>query len=693
MRATRLAMIIVFGLYWLGLAGCTEVRDETETPVDPTGACLGCHGDESGPAPTDPLHVTHLTDSERFLAVTCESCHIVPETVNEPGHLDDPEPAEVTFSGAAISVDADVTSDPSYAADTRSCSTVACHGAGLDGGMVPSPVWDEGVSGQAECDSCHGNPPGGEHPANDKCSLCHVTDDITVHNNGKIDAVLPEECNACHGDELSPAPIDLVHRTHVLGSGNAKAVACSNCHVVPEKTGDEGHIDEAPAEVVFSGKATANDAKPTYEAGTCSNTYCHADRPGGALTAPSWTDESGAPSACGSCHGNPMPPTHPQVAECVFCHAEVVSADGIIAPDLHVNGEIELEVPKECGACHGEGDAPEPKDGGHDTHLGTTITELACASCHLVPTNVFDPGHVDSALPVEVTFQFPATANDAEPTWDSPTCAGTACHMGKSVEWSEDIAGPAACDACHGAPPAPPHSTDNRCEACHDKVSGPDLTVKNSLLHIDGKITVNDTPECTTCHGLPPAPPHAVSDQCDACHSEVAGPDATLLADTLLHANGTVNFDEAPACNACHGSADTPAPDLGAHLTHIDLGLDCSECHVKPATAYDEGHVDSDAPAEVTFGPLATTQSSKPVWDADSTTCSSVWCHGGGSMGGSHMTPDWFDTSGTPKNCGACHSLPPAAPHVDNSSCATCHVMTYGTPDHANGTIDFDFGG
>lgn len=617
--------------FCVAFLSCTEVRDDED--AEPASGCIGCHGDENGHAPTDALHQTHLSASDNFLGVTCESCHVVPEVATAPGHADDPEPAEVTFSGAAIAAKGN---PPTWNAETKTCASVGCHGEGLRGGDVKSPIWDETVEKQAECGSCHGNPPGDGHPNNEECKLCHVVDDPARHGDGVLDTILPESCSACHGDEKSDAPLDAVHRIHVLGSGNSKPVACSACHVVPKATTDEGHLDDSPAEVTFGGLALLN-SEPEYVDGKCTNSYCHAGRPGGAVTSPSWTDDTGAASACNGCHGVPMPQHHPQVEACALCHGDVGSDTEIFDAAKHVNGEVDLKLPKECGACHGKDDDPAPLDGAHAKHLGTEIMDLACESCHVVPGNLLDPGHVDDALPVEVTFSDPATAGGATPSWNAPSCAGTACHAGKTVEWKTDMTGPTACDACHGAPPEAPHPVSDRCEVCHDKVAGPELSLKNVLLHINGSVTTNSE----------------------------------------------------PACNGCHGGEDTPAPDLGAHLAHISAGVACGECHQVPTLVTDAGHLDDALPAEVEFGPVATSKNSTPSWDAAAGTCSSAWCHGAGSMGGSVESPSWTDTSGAAKACGACHALPPPAPHPAVSECGLCHKSTVGTDQHPDGTVDF----
>jgi predicted CxxxxCH...CXXCH cytochrome family protein len=205
------------------------------------------------------------------------------------------------------------------------------------------------------------------------CSRCHGevvgSDNLSMvarerHVDGTVDVSFDAACTACHGGE-NPAPPRAVagqtstsfsgvgaHQAHVLGSERARAVACNECHLVPEHALDPGHLDTpAPAEVVFSGASQAFGATPSYAQGKCSNTACHGARltrghaSGGTLTEPAWTIVDGSQAACGTCHALPPPRPHPYHAEdCGRCH-ENVSLDGktFLRPDLHVDGLVTFQ--------------------------------------------------------------------------------------------------------------------------------------------------------------------------------------------------------------------------------------------------------------------------------------------------------------------------------------------------------------
>ncbi len=103
----------------------------------------------------------------------CNECHVVPSDWRDPGHLDTPRPAELTFSGVAASWNA----QPVLVG--ASCQNTYCHGdhfvAGHNsGGSLTRPTWTKVDGTQAACGTCHALPPPAPHPANaDTCSDCH----------------------------------------------------------------------------------------------------------------------------------------------------------------------------------------------------------------------------------------------------------------------------------------------------------------------------------------------------------------------------------------------------------------------------------------------------------------------------------------------------------------------------------------
>jgi len=334
------------------------------------------------------------------------------------------------------------------------------------------------------------------------CAKCHGADFtggaagktcVKCHPSG------PDACVTCHKD----GPTSGAHRIH-----RDAGQTCAECHVVPTRWDDEGHIldDVSPgaADVTLGARAAqtlvAADraGPPTYADGACANVYCHGDvlhAGGGVATEPRWDDPAPAGS-CDRCHGAP-PPSHAQSA-CVTCHFSATGA----AP--HLDGIVQLGGG--CTGCHGDASSAAPPNdltgntlttslgvGAHRAHLEAPSRlrgPLACNECHLVPTTIADTGHLDSPLPAEV---FPvgsgtlARADGAAPAWDrvTATCSGVYCHGEGAVlagdtspgrltqpMWTAST-GQVFCGSCHGIPPTTPsHAptmTLGDCVTCHPR--------------------------------------------------------------------------------------------------------------------------------------------------------------------------------------------------------------------------------
>lgn len=508
-------------------------------------------------------------------------------------------------------------------------------------------------------------------------------------------------CTSCHGDParagdyLSKAapPFDLLrqtdpsypgvgaHQIHLNAGENHAAIACNECHVIPEAVDTPGHADDgAPGDVVFGPLGSKGNRTPYYDAATrtCESSYCH--REAHAV----WSLPRDSAEACGTCHGLPPAAPHPQSDRCELCHAEVIDENRrFIAPERHVDGVVD-HGEANCNVCHGsdENDAP-PLDtlgnrstselgvGAHQVHLsgGSNGRALGCDECHHVPDKVGDPLHVDG-LPAEVSFSGVAGSNDHRPLWDrtSATCSASYCH------------GPTPGD-------------------------GRDSPVWNVAARLD----------CASCHGLPPPLPHPQSETCSACHGDVVAADNRTIKDKSLHVNGSVETTNDATCTSCHGAdnaappvdaqgnSDTRFEGVGAHQTHV-LGTErsravpCSECHAVPEDVLETGHVDSARPAELAFSGVALANGAAPRYENG--TCKSTSCHGavfpGGHLsGGSNTEPSWTRVDGTEAACGSCHGYPPPPPHPNpGNPCHNCHFnmaeddLSFTRPDqHVDGIV------
>jgi predicted CxxxxCH...CXXCH cytochrome family protein len=552
MLADRLVWLLVGLGASTALAGCLDRRDSDVANAQPN-PCTPCHGsaDRAGSplsqaAPPNDLggntdvsapgvgaHQIHLVATDKHRGIECGECHVVPRTVEEPGHLDTPGRARfapgpmATFGGRT----------PSYDAATHTCSNVYCH-------LDAKPTW---TAPRADaCGSCHGVPPAAPHPQSKECYACHgeTVDksgnviDLQKHIDGKVQ--VSQTCHSCHGTEESPAPPrDLegntdaskpgvgAHQKHLAGGAKSRPVECAECHVVPTNVTDPGHLDDSKgAEVVFAGIAKTDKRNPTFDPATlrCSDSWCHAPQPDKKPAAsPRWTGEDGD-ATCTTCHGKPPPAPHVQMSNCSFCHGDVAGdkEDTIKNRALHVDGKVEVVLPKDCNACHGSADSnAPPRDiagetsttargvGAHRKHLADSLfyRKVECNECHVVPATVEAPGHFDTPLPAELTFSGVATAGAASPAWDGVKCANTYCHA-TTVRANEDLKGALTapqwtkvdgtqvyCGSCHGIPPIEPdpnkpqtkHPIAYECPDCHKNLSS-GFIFKDPSLHVNGKV-------------------------------------------------------------------------------------------------------------------------------------------------------------------------------------------------------------
>jgi predicted CxxxxCH...CXXCH cytochrome family protein len=352
-----------------------------------------------------------------------------------------------------------------------------------------------------------------------------------LHVNGKVDVVEPT-CTQCHGSADNPAPprdtlgnIQVsamgvgAHAVHLNGGdGAARPLACSECHTVPEKSEDPSHADGLPAEVTLTGVGTTADRAPAWQhsSATCVDTWCHGPGAARKVTTPRWTDPG--PSTCASCHGFPPAAPHPQMTDCSRCHGQVVAADDqrMLEPLRHVDGIVDVTLDQTCTSCHGSDNPAPPQDtrggtrtsspgvGAHQAHVQGTGRSRAvpCQECHQVPSEMLSPGHVDTALPAEVSFSGVAAAFGATPSYAAGSCSSTACHgavfpdgnaSGGSLtvpSWTKVDGTQAACGTCHGLPPGRPHPYySDDCGRCHEDMSLDGKTFLHPERHVDGVVT------------------------------------------------------------------------------------------------------------------------------------------------------------------------------------------------------------
>lgn len=558
----RALLCFFWGLVPWITGGCLERREREEREAARAeDRCTSCHGEAQRPIPdastenpnalhvfrsapprdllgaTDPsypgvgAHTIHLTASATHAAFACTECHVVPERVDSPGHADDARPAELRFGPIAQSG----ARHPRYDPVAQTCADTHCHG---DSGA--GAVWSLPRASDAACGSCHGLPPPRPHPQSNTCSVCHgdVVDARgrihapALHVNGRVEFTAPSACNACHGEAANGAPppdtlgnrtetaIGVgAHQTHLAGGNVSRPLACGECHEEPDLSDVSSHIDRLPAEVRFQGVAATDGRAPRWERAdrTCVDTWCHGPDAEKTTESPSWVSTESL--GCGSCHGNPPPAPHPAMNECASCHAEVIDEDGHVNRERHVDGRVDVDLGADCAHCHGDAESPAPpRDlsgatattapgvGAHRAHLTASDRARAvpCDTCHQVPSEVLDAGHVDSVLPAEVIFSGAANAFGGAARYVNGRCEDTACHGGAFPDqhasggtepaptWTRVDGSQATCGSCHALPPPAPHpraDLNPTCNACHANIAPDNRTFLRPELHVDGVVT------------------------------------------------------------------------------------------------------------------------------------------------------------------------------------------------------------
>lgn len=328
----------------------------------------------------------------------------------------------------------------------------------------------------------------------------------------------------CHGTDTSNAPPRSVsgamdtasvavgaHRQHLTAASTwHRPVQCADCHVVPAEVGSPGHIDgDNRAELTFS---MISGPGAAWNGTTCT-TGCHGSAVvGGAQSTPTWTRVDGSQATCGSCHGVPPPAPHPTDTRCASCHPTMEEGGTTFRdPASHINGVVDVVgagATGGCTSCHGSAtSAAPPKDllgntvptargvGAHTAHLqpSALYRAMPCTSCHVVPTTVGAPGHIDGDNTAELTFD---TLNPAA-TYAAGTCSNLYCHgngRGNTGTATWTTPGALACGACHsinGTGMSGDHrkhidDKNIRCSECHADVVNANRNIINANLHVNG---------------------------------------------------------------------------------------------------------------------------------------------------------------------------------------------------------------
>jgi len=499
-----------------------------------------------------------------------------------------------------------------------------------------------------------------------ECSntYCHSNGTTTVAPTHAAFAwTATTSCTSCHAGDASQVS-KMSSGTHTAHINNTAVLVtnytCDTCHstsvtgntTINPATGYANHVNGTKT-VVMSATYGGTWASPT-----CSTSKCHG------TTSPTWGASTSSIDPCTKCHGTPTV-------------GAMGSSGAAMAPPKDTAGNV-------ATANKGVGT--------HQSHLLGThnySSPVTCSTCHIVPTNANSAGHIDSALPAEITFSGLALVNPrtvaGTPTYNTGTyqCSNVYCHDYQRFKngYADDSTAPAA----------------NR------------TPTWNATLLVG-----NNVSDCNQCHGYPPAGSHPQQTDCSTCHSHVSTVNNISFNDDTKHVNGTV---EGGQCFSCHEAGANVIS--GAHAKHYDTAggntsgrnfgdsststyykFECGTCHDPVLGSHPTGNVGdylADVKMNITWatgyqttgtysaGTFSVTDA-KGLKISQNGKCNNVYCHSSGIAPGAGSPTyvsnvDWSVST----TCSSCHASTPATNnHVKHAStttgygfgCVECHQAT-----------------
>lgn len=576
---------------------------------------------------------------------SCDNCHknyVMPQS-SVVGGLTDKWDVSISFSNfgstsGTYSGQTGVSYNQAEGTGGLTCSTVYCHGSTLDG-VNTTPTWT------------------GSTPA---CGDCH-----------KATAAAPPTL----GSHVRHAGSNAWGTPSKQGLG----LACATCHGA-NGAGGAGHLDGkiqwglwttmakigTGATYSGTGAGTMNNIAPSGSYASCATIYCHSNAQGASgsgapssYNTPSW---GGSDLTCGGCHANMSggagSGSHVKHAStygftCSRCHSGVGANTA-----AHANYSIDLVFSSQAtGTGYSQ-------DGTPGNGYGTCSTSY----CH---SNV-QPSQWNTMTTGPLTY--------GTPTWGDTGSMGCAdCHVDMSTTTDLTL----GTHKRHTNSPA--DGVQYACSMCHG--AGFAWNTVDLAKHANGNIDTSFTGQAAGTN----------YSQAGAGNNP-AGNGYGTCSTSMCHGRATKNWGNSSVitlCEKCHGSAESIVPDngfkdtsgnvgsqfAGTHKSHL-LGihnyrepLQCTECHIKPATVNDAGHMNG-LPANLTWGTISigavTTGAPTftPSFDSGGTrACSNTYCH---TQGGAKQTPVWGDL-GYGLSCGNCHGNPPSYPHPTGPSASNCH--------------------
>ncbi|ABB30824.2 cytochrome C family protein [Geobacter metallireducens RCH3] len=611
-----------------------------------------------------------------------------------------------------------------------------------------------------------------DHNNNEDCMKCHS------HKLGFKTVAQAGSCTDCHGYPPTIKEQLVVPTTNVLssyatnagshGKHNDRGLKCQACHsngnhlvtAVPDKNINMGFKVNGTSFPGWFGQYTTGIMRSL----TPRNGYTFATAPG--------TTVQQAPGTIINCN--------------VYCHGW--DGNGGYNTDPAWTGISQVG----CGSCHAATNDQPPTSGSHHKHASNEPgfgNGIACSKCHGFRNYSTSSAHINGNVEWDLSTLPPGTfglalyrgvdkGNTGAPAPTPPgsygSCSNLYCHSnvqsnngtGPPTSYSTPTwGGTTTCNSCHQAQPNvtgghPQHAgagvTGFDCRICHGNGGDANpLNHANDYINFQFGGLAENTHYSYSSAKVPGSASYGTcyNGNCHGLRRPKTGPTALTW--------GPAN-DAIPLCDKCHttdpslkngfystmgpnGTTSNTDPYVGAHFQHItsmpfklSSQYDCSECHNKPTGPYTPGHIDSQLPAELTFGATAssgavltgyTSAQHQPGYNYGAHQCSNIWCHGSGmdSVEGTGLygsavsdgatpnasriaSPVWNAPflNGTTADCNKCHASPPPAPlpgynHWDDDNsrpyqanqCINCHKHVnaagngFTKPEiHANGVVD-----
>ncbi len=618
--------------------------------------CTECH---SAAAISTGSHAVHIADG-----ATCANCHDAAtnpatETAPASGHRDN-------------NIDVTAGTYPTNKAKGSlftNCTTASCHDDGR--GSAVTGVWG---TARANCGECHAVAPiTGSHTthladAAVDCINCHAaavegtTAPSTGHRDGDIDVDgTGYTLNKGLGTGFTTCATATCHDTGrnssgLTGTWGTPLGQCAECHAVAPATGSHTrHLSHFACATCHTGVTQGTTAGAGHRDGNITTA---------ASTGLGVKVKGTSYISCGTnnCHGSGSPVWGTNLLasdQCTKCHGQLVAA-GTATEAQKAPGGAGVDT-------NGDSAATDAQVGAHQIHLNPTKSKaVACIACHIVPATPTAAGHIDSALPAELTWGSTAIANSTTPT----SCATTYCHDGAAIKngydggtlapvWTNTafMQGTVAdCDNCHGYPPAGGHVANTDCSACHDVMNADDLTftAAGKLSHVDGVVQASGGDNCIDCH-------------------------STLNAGHDKHTNESLILGSATLSVEGYGGL---ANWYTATYVSGKPVFGCGFCHPKAAT----DHIGGSPTVNLAWNDTGATGSLKAN-NGDSAAyagagggCSQIYCHSDGNATANRV----YGWSATPNWSGG--TLP-----TDGSECASCHGNSPTTNAHSSHEVGIHF--